>query len=132
MYSIFILNFYIVYELNTWPCNPINNFTLKICLFGTVKFRRNADKRKFTCNGRGIAFDEEGSWSFGDDFPRNFVIFVVDNSSSSQSDNRKNNFLVLGEGPTQGIIDNTGAAEKNIVLTLVKQKQILLKFTLEW
>ena len=28
------------------------------------------------------------------------MIFGVDNSSSSHSDNRKNNFLVLGEGPT--------------------------------
>ena len=29
LYSNFILNLYIVYELNTWPRNPTNNFTLK-------------------------------------------------------------------------------------------------------
>ena len=31
------------------------------------------------------------------------MIFEVDNSSSSHSDNRKNNFFILGEGPTYGI-----------------------------
>ena len=30
LYSNFILNLYIVYELNAWPRNPANNFTLKI------------------------------------------------------------------------------------------------------
>ena len=31
LYSNFILNLYIVYQLNTWPLNPTNNFTLKNC-----------------------------------------------------------------------------------------------------
>ena len=30
LYSKFILNVYIVYELNNWPRNPTNNFPLKI------------------------------------------------------------------------------------------------------
>ena len=123
LYNKFILNLYIVYELNTWLRNPINNFTIKNCLFGTVKLERNAIKSKFTYNGRGIAFDGEGSWSFGNDFARNVVVFGVDNSSSSHTDNRKHNFLVLGEGPTQGIDDSTGSAGKKIVLNLVKQIQ---------
>ena len=42
-YSSFILILYIVYELNTWPSNPTNNFTIKNCVFGTVKLTRNAD-----------------------------------------------------------------------------------------
>ena len=33
----------------------------------------------------------------------NVVIFVVDNSSSFNGANQKNNFLVLGESPTYGI-----------------------------
>ena len=45
-----------------------------------------------------IAFDGAGSSSFGNDFTRNFLIFGVDNSSSSHADNHKNNFLVLNEG----------------------------------
>ena len=31
--------------------------------------------------GYGMAFDGTGSWSFGNDFARNVVIFGVDNSS---------------------------------------------------
>ena len=38
---------------------------------------------KSTYNGRGIAFDGEGSWSFGNNFAGNIVIFGADNSSSS-------------------------------------------------
>ena len=36
---------------------------------------------------------------------------------------QKNNFLVLGEGPTEGINGSVGTTEKNLVLTLVKQIQ---------
>ena len=113
LYCNFILNVYMAYELNTSAHNPANNFTLKNCLFRTFKLERNTIKSKFTYNGREIAFDGEGSWSFGNDFARNFLIFGVNNSSSSHTDNRKSNFLVLGEGPTQGITDTTGAVEKN-------------------
>ena len=60
---------------------------------GTVKLLRNAIKSKFTYNGQGIALDEKGSWSFDNDFSRNDVIFGVF-SSSSHTNNKKNNFLV--------------------------------------
>ena len=109
LYSNFILNLYIAYELNTWPRNPVNNFTLKNRLFVTIKLVRSAIKCKFIYNGWGIAFDREGLRSF---VARNVVIFGVDNSSSSHTDNWKNNFLVSGEGSTQNINDSTGAAEK--------------------
>ena len=59
-----------MYELNDWSCNPTNNVTLKNCFFGTGKLVRNAIKK----------VHEEGSWSFGNDFSRNVVIFGVDNS----------------------------------------------------
>ena len=81
LYSNFISNLYIVYELNAWPCNPTNNFTLKNCLFNTVKLIRNTKKSKFTYNGRGIAPDGKGCWSFDNDTTRNVVIFDVDNFS---------------------------------------------------
>ena len=65
LYNNFILNLYIVYEVNNWPRNPTNNFTLKIFgLFGTVKLKRNADKSKFTFSGQIIVFDGKGMWSF--------------------------------------------------------------------
>ena len=53
-----------------------------------------------TCNGYGITFDSAGSLSLDNGTARNVIIFGVDNSSSSHDENRKNNFLVLGEGPT--------------------------------
>ena len=52
--------------------------------------------------GYGLKFDGAGSWNFGNDFARNVVIFDIDDSSSSHTDERENNFLVLGEGPTYG------------------------------
>ena len=88
------MNLYIVYEWNNWPRKPTNNFPVKNCLFGTVKLARNAIKSKFTYSGGGIAFNEERSLSFGNDFARNVVIFSVDNISSSHTGNQKNNFLV--------------------------------------
>ena len=54
-------------------------------------------------NGYGITFDSAGSWSFNNDTARNVLIFGVNNSSSSYSDDNKNNFLVSGEDPTYGI-----------------------------
>ena len=62
-------------------------------------------------------------WSFANDFARNVVIFGVDNSSSSNTDNQSYNFLVLGNWPTEGINDTVRAVEKKLVLTLAKQTQ---------
>ena len=70
-----------------------------------------------------MAFRGEGPWSFGNDFAGNVVLFSADNSSSSYTDNWKNNFLVLGEGSADDINDSTGVTKKNLVLTLVKQRQ---------
>ena len=46
-------------------------------------------------SGYGIIFDSAGSWSFHNGIAKNIIVFDVDNSSSSHSDNRKNNFSVL-------------------------------------
>ena len=87
-----------------------------------MKLVRNAIKSKFIYNGWENEFDGKGSWSFGNDFARNVVIFGVDNSSSSHTDNRKNDFLVLVEGQADGIHDNTGAAEKKFRINFSKEK----------
>ena len=42
-----------------------------------------------------------------DDFGRNVEAFGFDNSSSSLTDNHKNNFVVLGEGPTDDVDGST-------------------------
>ena len=54
---------------------------------------KNIDKEKYVYSGYGIKCDSAGSWSFDNDFARNVIIFGVDNSSSSHTNNRKTNLL---------------------------------------
>ena len=74
-------------------------------------------------SGYGITFGSLRSWSFNSETARNVMIFGVDNSSSSHADNHKNNFLILGEGPTFEINGSFGSSEKSLVLILVNQPQ---------
>ena len=53
------------------------------------------------------------------------LIFGFDNSPSSHIDDHKNDFLNLGESPTDDISDSFGTAKEKLVLTLVKQDKIL-------
>ena len=64
---------------------------------------------------------------FGDGSTRN-VFFDVDNSSSSHVDNCKNNFFVLGEGPTDDINGTIGTAEKKIGINFSKKKEKILLY----
>ena len=50
------------------------------------------------------------------------IIIGVDNSSSSNTDNRKTHFLILDKGDTFGLNGNLGAPEKSLILTLVNQR----------
>ena len=80
-------------------------------------------------SGYGIIFDSTGSWSFDNDFSGNVMIFDVDNSSLFHSDNRKNNFLILGEGAAYAISESFGSPEKKlIILILLKQTQNFVWF----
>ena len=64
---------------------------------------------------------------FGDGSTRN-VFFDVDNSSSSHVDNCKNNFLVLGEGPTDDINGTIGTAQKKTGINFSKKKEKILLY----
>ena len=59
-------------------------------------------------------------WNFDNDFARDVLSFGVDNSSLSQADNHKNNFLVLGKGLTHGINESFGSAEKYFSINFSK------------
>ena len=48
------------------------------------------------------------------------TIFGVDNSSSSHPDNRKNNFLILGKGPTYGINGSFRSPENKFNINFAK------------
>ena len=111
---------YIVYDLDAMLKNPINNLKYKNCLFGAINIVKTSDKRKHVYAGYGIRFDRAGSWSFDRDFARNVIIFDVDDSSSSYSDNRKNNFLILIEGPTYENNGRFRSSEKKFSIVVTK------------
>ena len=93
-------NLYFIYDLDAWPKVSLRNFTLKNCLFASSNIVKNSDKEKYVYSGYGIAFDRKVEWSFRNDYDRNFITFdsySFDNSSSSHTDNRQINFLILGE-----------------------------------
>ena len=73
--------------------------------------------------GYGIAFDGAVSWNFCNNLDKSVITFGFDNNSSSRIDNRKNDFLALGEGPTSGINRIFGPPGKGLVFILVKQIQ---------
>ena len=116
-----IINVHIAYDLDAWPRIPNKNFKFKNCLYGQANIIKNVDKEKYVYSGYGITFDSVGSWNFGSAFAWNAIIFVVDNSSSSHVYNRKNKFLILGEGPTYDINGSFGSLEKCLILILLKQ-----------
>ena len=79
------------------------------CLFGATNIVKNSDK-EYVCSGYGITFDSASSWSFSNGTAR----------KSSHVDNHKNNFLILGLGPTYGINGISGSAEKNFSVNFTK------------
>ena len=85
------------------------NFKFKNYLFNVINIVKNRDKEKYVYSGYVITFDSAGSASFDNGFARNVIIFGADNSLSSHSDNRKNNFLLLGESLTYGIDGSFGS-----------------------
>ena len=83
---------FICSDLVAGPRNLTNNFKFKNCLFGATNVVENSDKEKYVYSGYGVTFDSGSSWSFDKDLAKNTIIFRVNNSSSSHSNNCKNNF----------------------------------------
>ena len=115
-----IVNVYIVYGLDAWPRNPTHNFKFKNWLFEGTNVVKNSDKENYVYSACGITLDSAGSWSFDNDFARNVIIFGVDNSSPSHSDNRNKNFKLLGEGPAFGINESFESPEKKFNINFTK------------
>ena len=60
------VNLFLVYELvNIWSQDLNIDFTLKNCLFGSVKLTKNADPDKYSYSGYGIGFDFCSYFSLG-------------------------------------------------------------------
>ena len=106
-----VINLYISYILNPWLRHLNTDFTLKNCLFGSIKLTKNAnpDKRN---SSYAIGFDFRSNFSFPDGSVGKYVIIFGDYMSSSvHIDNENKDILVLSEGPTQGLDDTTLTAE---------------------
>ena len=60
---------------------------------------------------------------------KNVVIFGVDNTSLSilMIKKKQHNFLILGEGLTEGFNDSVGSVKNYLLFTLVKQRQNFTK-----
>ena len=84
----------------------------KSCLFRATNITKNHDKEKYLYSGYAVAFDRKSLWIFNKRFARNVIIFRIDNSSSSNTDSLKNDFLTLGEGNTFGMNESFGAQVK--------------------
>ena len=106
-------NFFIVYELGTWSQDLNSNFTLRDCLFRGVKLASNAHPDKYLYRGYGIGFNSHSELSLPDgSVDKNFIIFGVNMSSSTHSDNKKKDILILGLGSTQKRDDATLPKER--------------------
>ena len=81
---------------------------------------KNSDKKNSVYSGYGKTLDSGSSRNFDNGTARNVIIFSADSSSSSHVDNRNNNFLILGLGPTYGINGKFGSEEKKISINLTK------------
>ena len=90
----------------------VNDPTLKNCLFAAVTLTKNADIDKDKYSGYRIGFDRRRGFSFpSGGFGQSVLIFVVDMSFSAYINNKKKDILVLGTGPTKGLV-HTLTAEK--------------------
>ena len=78
-------------------------------------------KEKYVYSGYGMTFNSAVSWSFDNEFLKSVMIFRVNNNSSSHSDNRKNNFLILDEALIYGINRSFGSPEKKFSINFTKE-----------
>ena len=117
-----IVNIYIVYEISK-NVNIRDYPALGNCLFGELRLTKNADINKFKYSGYGIRFDRHGRFSFpGIGLGRNVIIFERDMSSSVHVDNKKEDILILGKGPTQGLEHNL-TAEKIYLINFTEHNK---------
>ena len=96
-----MVNFFVVYELDSWPQDLNTDFTLGGCLFGGHKLIKNADPDKYSYSGFGFGFDSRGQYSLSSgSVGKNVIIFGVDMSSSVHIDKKGKDILILHKRPT--------------------------------
>ena len=97
-----VINLYISHTLNPWLRNLITDFTLKNCLFGSVKLTKNADPHRYK-NIMVMAQDLILVQNFHlqmEAWKKMSLLFGADMSSSVLIDNKNKAILIVGEGST--------------------------------
>ena len=116
-----LVNIYINYEIirvvNISKYSSNDNYaTLENALFGAVSLTKNADIDKYRYSGYGIGFDRGSNFSFSrSGFGRNVIIFGVDMSSSTKTDDMKKDVLILDKGPKQELEHTLRGEEMNLI-----------------
>ena len=89
-----------------------SGFTLKDCLFGSVKLIKNAPLDKYVYSGYGAGFDLRSEFSLNDgSIGKTVIIFGINMSSSVHIDHKGKDILILSIAPTPGLDDTTISAE---------------------
>ena len=116
---------YIVYEINLWDRGYDDYPALENSFFGAVKLVKNANIDKYKYSEYGIGFDRNGTFSVGNGFGKNVIIFGVDMDSPAHVDNNKKDILILGEGSTQALDDTILTAEKKNIQAMSLERNFV-------
>ena len=80
-----------------------------------LKLTKNADPDKNKYSSYGLLFDSRSEFLFTDgSMGKNVIIFGANMSTSVPIDNKRNDILIIGEGPTLGLDDITLTAEAQL------------------
>ena len=92
-------------------------------MLGAVKSATNPDPDKYSYSGFGIEFHSCSVFPFPSlDCGKNVISFRVCNSSFLRINNNKDDILVLGKGPPQGLNDATITAEAEYYVNFSKSE----------
>ena len=120
-----VVHLFFASKLDAWSRDLNTDFTLGGCLFGAIKLTKNSDSDKYKHSGYGIRFDALSQFRlWNGEWGKNVVIFGVGNSSYMHADNRAKDILVLGEGATDGLDDNTVPGEAKYLIVFNKSKNL--------
>lgn len=110
------------------PFRQDDDFTLRNALFGTTKLSKNADKDeyKYSESWRGLDNHWTVSLCNGSGFGKNVISFRTDLSSSEHVYKRKNDILILGKGPADGLDDTKLFAEKQYSINFTEHNKKIL------
>ena len=123
-----IVIFYISYEIDTLSRDLNTDFTQGNCLLGAVILIKNVDADKYKYSGCRVGFNlcSQFSWKDGS-CGENVIFFGIDMSLFVHVDNKKEDILVIGEGPTQALDSTTITAEDKYPINFTESgKRFLL------